>query len=253
MTVDYPKPEHSTSLRQLWKEAFGDTDAFLDMFFSKAFAQHRCRCITENNIAVAALYIFDCQWHSKKIAYIYAVATAKSHRGKGLCHLLMNDTHNLLKAMGYAGAILVPGSDSLFKFYETMGYKTCSYICEYTCETADKTLPLKEITKEEFCSLRKKYLPENSVLQENENLDFLGAYSQFYAGEDFILTAFKDNGKLICAEILGNTENSTKILATLNCTVGTFRTKGDSRPFAMHLSFEDSSPTAPSYFGFAFD
>ena len=65
MTIDRPLPEQLPQLRGLWKEAFGDTDAFLDIFFHRAFSRNRCRCVTLNGQVVAALYWFDCGWNGK--------------------------------------------------------------------------------------------------------------------------------------------------------------------------------------------
>ena len=103
MTIDAPKPFHLPSLKALWKEAFGDTDAFLDTFEKSAFSYHRCRCVTDGDTGAAALYWFDCSYEEGRIAYLYAIATAKSHRGRGLCRALMEDTHKHLKKMGYSG------------------------------------------------------------------------------------------------------------------------------------------------------
>ena len=90
-------------LRQLWQQAFGDSDAFLDKFFQVGFSFDRCQCIRHGADIAAALYWFDCTWNSKKVAYIYAVATDKAHRGKGLCRRLLEDTHAHLRAMKTSG------------------------------------------------------------------------------------------------------------------------------------------------------
>ena len=45
MIIKSPETRHIPQLRQLWKEAFGDTDDFLDVFFSVAFAPERSRCV----------------------------------------------------------------------------------------------------------------------------------------------------------------------------------------------------------------
>jgi len=96
MKIDYPLESQIGGLRLLWKEAFGDTDALLDVFWSTAFAADRCRCITIDDEVAAALYWFDCRFDDRPIAYIYAVATAKAQRKQGLCRKLMEDTRNLL-------------------------------------------------------------------------------------------------------------------------------------------------------------
>ena len=93
MKADYPTREQTEGLCKLWQEAFGDNDAFLDAFWSTAFSSDRCRCITVDGEVAAALYWFDCRCENKPMAYLYAVATARSHRGKGLCKALMESTH----------------------------------------------------------------------------------------------------------------------------------------------------------------
>ena len=118
MTVNMPQQEQIDQLRTLWKQAFGDTDAFLDGFFATGFDRRRCRCVTWNDRVAAALYWFDCHWEGKKLAYIYAVATDEAFRGKGFCRNLMEDTHTHLEKLGYRGAVLVPGSLELFGMYE---------------------------------------------------------------------------------------------------------------------------------------
>ena len=42
MTVDYPAAGQISGLRALWKEAFGDSDVFLDAFFAHGFSPSRC-------------------------------------------------------------------------------------------------------------------------------------------------------------------------------------------------------------------
>ena len=100
MKIDAPSATHIPHLRSLWKEAFGDTDAFLDAFFGAAFSPDRCRCIIADDRPIAALYWFDCTWQGKKVAYIYAVATDLQCRGQGLCRALMENTHPYLKFQG---------------------------------------------------------------------------------------------------------------------------------------------------------
>ena len=124
--IQPPHPFQASELRQLWKKTFGDSDAFLDIFFDTAFSTKRCMCVTCKDSVAAALYWFDCTFSNQKIAYIYAVATAKEFRGQGLCHSLMEHTHSHLKEQGYAGTILSPAEKTLFDFYEKMGYQTCA-------------------------------------------------------------------------------------------------------------------------------
>ena len=48
------------SLRRLWKTVFGDSDAFLDSFFTIAYSPERCKFYQQDGEAICALYWFDC-------------------------------------------------------------------------------------------------------------------------------------------------------------------------------------------------
>ena len=248
MIIDFPKESHIPGLRNLWQEAFGDTDTFLDHFFHCGY---RCRCVLVNDKPVAALYWFDCQWQDKKIAYIYAVATAKSHRRQGLCHTLMEDIRQLLKQQGYAGIALVPAKQSLFAFYEKMGYRCFGGIRQWQCDAISEPVTLTELTAGQYAHLRQRFLPADSVIQDGPLLEFLSTYARFYRGEDFLLCCADDDGKLMAYELLGNTDAAPAILAALGFATGTFRTPGDS-PFAMYRSLTDDQ-AAPQYLAFALD
>lgn len=254
MNIDEPLKSQFPALRLLWKEAFGDTDDFLNTFFTTAFHTGRCRCITINDNVAAALYWFDCLHKNKRVAYIYAVATAKAFRGQGLCHQLMEDTHRHLASLGYEGAILVPGNKDLFQFYEEMGYQICCHINKIACSAADtkKEIFLRPIDKTEFAALRRKFLPEGSIIQEKENLDFLETQARFYTGDHFLLAARIEENTLRGVELLGETCYAGEIVNCLGCSKGIFRTPGDETPFAMYYPLA-CSELPPVYFGFPFD
>jgi GNAT superfamily N-acetyltransferase len=236
--------------RRLWKEAFGDSDAFLDLFSTTVYAPERSRTITVDGNLAAALYWLDCNYNGKKIAYIYAVATAKAYRGQGLCHRLMADTHGHLKEHGYAGAILVPGSKALFDLYAGMGYKVCAYINKMSCR-AQGVVECREIDTDEYAMLRRQCLPQGGVVQEGANLDFLEKQARFFTGPGYLLAAQIDGDTLNGLELLGDSTAAPAIVATLDCRNGRFRMPGTEQPFAMYFPLRDEA--APSYFGFAFD
>lgn len=250
MIIDSPKD--IAPLRRLWQQAFGDTEEFLNIFFSTAYSPNRCRCLYEDGQLGAALYWFDCTWEGKKLAYLYAVATDKQYRGRGFCRALMADTHTHLRKLGYHGTILVPNGQQLFGLYEKLGYRTCSYVSIFSCTASDAPIPLQEISREEYASLRRHYLPEGGVVQEGEALDLLGAYSGFYKGKDLLLTAYPENGKLTVSELLGDPAAAPGILSALGYSEGKFRTPGKERPFAMYYPLTDND-TAPEYLGLALD
>lgn len=230
-------------LKQLWKTVFGDTDAFLDAFFSIAYSPDRCRYLTEGDAVVSALYWFDCEYEGGKLAYIYAVATDPNHRGKGLASRLMTQTHAHLKELGYAGAVLKPAK-GLFPFYERLGYETSGYIRRFSA-SAGEPIGLKELSTAEFAYLRRKFLPQGAVQQEGLTLELLHTFARFYASEDALVCAAPQEDVIF--EYLGNPNSAPGILGALGISQAEIPTLGQDIPYTMHLPL--NCPKMPGYLG----
>ena len=252
MTFEHPGKAQTTQLVRLWKEAYGEYDGFWELFLDTAFAPDHCRCVTENGQVIAGLYWFECSCGGDKIAYVYAVVTDPRHRGRGLCRKLMADVHALLKEHGYDSVMLVPADEGLREMYRKLGYEDCTGISELTCTAGETSLELRNVSPEEYAALRRKLLPEVSVLQEGIQLPFLAAQAQLFAGQDFLLAAWREEDMLHGMELLGNTNAAPGILRALGCGQGIFQIPGKEKPFAMiHKLTEDA--VSPGYFGFSFD
>lgn len=253
MNIDFPNKDLTAAMRALWKEAFGDGDRFIDDFMAEAFCTDRCRCALIDGNLCAMLYWFDCSFMGERVAYLYAVATAKAYRGKGIASSLIKNTHELLKKLGYSIVLLVPGTKELFAFYEKLGYKVCGYVSEINCKSSESSVAVRKIESEEYKNLRKKMLPLGSVIQENENISFLKTQAEFYSGVDFLLTSRKEGDKLLGTELLGNAKRASEILCALGFAEGKFRTPGRDIPFAMGILLSEKVQALPTYFGLAFD
>ena len=185
---------NTDGLKSLWKTVFGDPDGFIDDFFRVAFSPDRCKYTEENGKPVCALYWFDCSYEGGKLAYIYAVATHPDHRGKGLASQLILQTHEHLKALGYAGCVLKPAG-GLFPFYERLGYVTSGYIRRFDAVADTNPAEIKEIPGAEYGRLRQHFLPKNGIIQEGVTLEFLQTFAKFYAADDAIFCLFREGSK----------------------------------------------------------
>lgn len=248
MTIDVPGNNRIPQLRQLWKEAFGDSDAYLDSFFALAFSRDRCRCILENGQVKAALYWFDCFCQGQKLAYLYAVATAENSRGKGLCRQLMAAAHTHLKTEGYAGAILVPASDNLRQMYAKMGYLPGTRISELGCAAAQTAVPLERLDRAEYERRRRELLPEDGVVQEGSITALLADQCSLWGGRGFLLAAWIEDGVLHGEELLGSFDAAPGIVKALGAGKGIFRIPGRKTEFTMYLPLSPRCPK-PGYFG----
>jgi GNAT superfamily N-acetyltransferase len=250
MIIDRPTKSQTPELCSLWCEAFGDTEEFFGIFQRTAYSEERCRCLTLDGSVAAALYWFDCEYEGKPLAYLYAIATKKAFRGKGLCAALMEDTHRHLKELGYIGAILSPAEPSLYGFYARFGYKTATYIRTFSADS-NGSMPLRRISAEEYGAIRRRFLPEDAVLQEDASLRFLESDTELYTGDGVLLAARRNGETLFSPEFLGDTKKAAAVLGTLGKESGIFRTVGDETPLTMFLSFSDIE--TPKYFGLVFD
>ncbi len=248
MHIDRPAAPQYPQLKALWQEAFGDPESFIEGFFATAFSPDRCLCITENGAVAAALYWLDCRWEEKKCAYLYAVATAKSFRGRGCCKALMSRAHGLLREQGYAGALLVPGEPGLSSMYGKMGYKPLCCMDTLTCR-AQGAVPLTRADPREYAAARKALLPPGGVVQEM-GLSFLAGFAELYTGNGFILAGTRQEDRFSAMELLGDAAAAPGILGALGLEQGTFRVPGNG-PFAMLYPLAPGF--APAYFGLAFD
>lgn len=250
MSVLYPNETLIPSLRNLWKKAFGDTDEFLDIFFSTAYAPDRCRCVAENGAVQSVLYWFDCELDGKKLAYIYAVATDPACRGRGLCRMVMEDTMEVLRDRGYAGAALLPQEEWLIQMYAGMGFEPCTKVTEKWVR-AGEAISARKIDAAEYAALRREFLPDGGVLQEGENLAFLEEIADLYTGETF-LAAVSAEGEMWCPEFLGDREALPGLVKMLGFSEGRARMPGDERPFIMFRPLIKDCKK-PRYFGLVFD
>lgn len=250
MRIDRPVLTHIPALRRLWQEAFGDSDAFLDGFFDTGFSPDRCLCVFEE-APVAAVYWFDCRFNGKKIAYLYALATKKSHRGRGFARALVEETVTRLRENGYAGALLVPGEPALFSMYERLGFTCPLTVDTFEAVAGNTPVALRKVTPETYGDIRRRLLPAGAVAQEGENLRFLGRCAGLYAGENFLLAANVEEGVLKTMEFLGDRATAPAVLAALRAKNGVFRTPGQGEIFGLYRPITDA-PT-PAYFGLAFD
>lgn len=240
----------TTELKQLWQEAFGDGEAFIEGFFRTGFSTDRCHYLLQDGDVAAALYWFDVFCGQQRLAYLYAVATKQALRGQGLCRRLMEDTHQRLKVAGYSGAMLVPGTPTLFTLYEKLGYTTCSYVKEFSCG-ASEACGCRRLAGSEYAQLRRQHLPNGAVVQAGACVDFLETFCSFWAGEDWLLCGSVRQGALQVQEYLGPEEKAPQITAALGAEKAHFRTPGTERPFAMYYPLANTP--APKYFGLAMD
>lgn len=246
MIIEHPVWEDIPALRALWKQAFGDTDAFLDSFFFLAFSTECALIAREDDKVVGALYWLDCLWGEKTLSYIYAVATDKDYRGQGVCKALMSQAHRQMEKAG-KGTILVPADDGLRAFYRHMGYRDFGGMEEMTCSAGGAPVAAEKLTAHSYAQKRRQLLPKDGVWQEGAFLPFLDVNMGFYGGNNWLLAIQND----FSPEFLGDKAMLPGILKMLQIPQARVRCAGNV-PFAMYRGIAEDIST-PGYFAFALD
>lgn len=253
MTIDKPTPSQIPALKELWKTVFGDTDAFIELFFQIAFSPERCLCVLADEKPLSVVYWFDTQFNGKKLAYLYAIATAPEHRKKGYCRELIAYTHKHLQDLDYAGTLLVPAKESLFRMYEAMGYKACCYHRTFSRYTPGEPTPLTKLTGAQYAAMRESLLPFGSVRQDGPMWELIEKTLEFYQSDTNIFACYREGKTVFVPEILGPAPHPEKLIAGLGCTEGHFRTPSHQTPFAMYHPLGKAISFPPNYLGFALD
>lgn len=189
MRIRQAEEKDMPRIMEIWQEAFGDSQEEIEMFFRSlkkevrtyvaeeqysCAEQHICaeqhspekncspegKCRIAGQLCVLPALLFSETGKKVPAAYLYAVATAKEFRNKGICTLLLKEIHKILKEENRI-SFLVPAEEGLLLFYEKRGFLPC-FTEELTevspkCDTGEDTEKyITPIGAEEYITLRKK-------------------------------------------------------------------------------------------------
>ncbi len=114
--------------KALWKQAFGDTDAFIDWYFANKVLPGQSLGMFDGGL-VSVLHMLpftiSVQHRPLQSAYIAGAATDLSHRGEGLMRILLRESLALMKQRGILLTHLYPFKH---EFYEKLGWATYSHV-----------------------------------------------------------------------------------------------------------------------------
>ncbi len=235
MIIRKPTAKDLPRLSGLWQEAFGDSQEDVENFYETAFSFDRALLAQEQN-PVACIYWIDAQIADQKVAYLYAFAVDGVYRGQGVGKTLLKKALETLEGEGYAGAILVPGEESLQAYYEKAGFSVFGK--GYSQGAAAPGLPVKKVDAKAYVAKRQTLHP--ALQWEERAFFYLERFCHLYAGEDWVLAVGREGVQ----EFVGKKEDLPHILYTLNIETT------DKTAVAMAYCFENM--TLPDTFGPAF-
>ena len=176
--------EDTPDITALWQEAFGDSEEDIRFFLNNKYIPENTVVFDDNGRIASVFFLLSGDMRIKGVDYpsyyLYAAATLKSYRGKGIMGQMLEFAKNLASGRGIEFICLRPADKSLFDFYEKHGYKTVFYSKKLSYK-ADQLFLNDTISDE----------PPENLAQIRDN--FLREYDYFRWSEDSIRFALDHN------------------------------------------------------------
>jgi predicted N-acetyltransferase YhbS len=173
--IEFASEKYRKGIIELWQEAFGDKAEFINGFLDRMNYAENMLVYSENGEVCGMATMLPVFCGKNKGRYVYAVATAKNHRGKGICNRIMRAVDEFIVKQNEKFAILVPASDSLFGFYEKMGY--AQIVCKP--DFPKITERGKKCSVSEYFKIREKLFENcNLIGWSEESLDYILGFGE---------------------------------------------------------------------------
>ena len=251
------KPEERPALQDLWLRAFGDGPEVTDPFFRLFPPQRHTRVIPgKTGIAAMAswLPVTLCDLHG---AYVYAVATAPEHRGKGFARTLLRELEQSLADAGLDFACLCPAEKSLYDYYGALGYEAAFSCNSFSVASAGEGLALTPVDPKAYRAARRQFLAAPFCDWDDAAFAYLEATGTgFYAfPHGLAAAAALPDGTLCVRELLAADARTAAggICKALGAARAEVFTPGTEQPQGMLKCFTFGQKIPPAHLGFAFD
>ena len=137
------------AMMRLWQDTFGDSDAFVRLFFTRVYRPQNALTLTRDGCLAAMLhlvpYVLRVDHRTLPAAYICGVCTRPEARGQGLMTDLMRRALRTMRRRGFALTMLIPAEPWLFDVYARLGYVHPIPTCDEQLATADLLLAPPDI------------------------------------------------------------------------------------------------------------
>ena len=268
-------PADVPRLKELWKTCFGDSDGYIDHFFQTAYVPHQALVLEAEGVVASMLLTFPQtvvtpEGQTASAWYVYAFCTAPDQQGKGYGRALLAWTETQALAAGCAAVLVVPGEESLFAFYQGLGYTDALEHREvtWTRQQLPVTQPhLSPISPQAYARERAQWLAGLGRIDPTlPALTYQKALCRCTGGDLFRLAdgiaaveVWEDTAEvkeLLCADLSAGAGAIAAALGTahVHLYLPPVLDLGQKKPFALVKWLKSPIPLGDmGYFAFAFD
>lgn len=115
--------------RELWKQSFGDDEAFMDMYFNHIYkSEYNITCQINHHVVAALQTLpYPMLYHGRELptAYMSGVCVHPDYRRQDIGNNLMRQAHFSLYYKEAIFAALIPAEPWLYEWYGKCGYAQC--------------------------------------------------------------------------------------------------------------------------------
>lgn len=176
--IHYADDSTKQAVRDMWKICFGDSDAYMDIYFYHKYRNENTLIYLEDKKPVASLQmlIYKLTFHGSEInvAYLSGLCTLPTYRNRGYMRRLILKSFQVAKEREIPLMILVPQDRGVMSYYERFGFAQ-------TFDSGIEILPLlSKIIEASSEDLHKAYRHFNSLYRDND-MTVQKSYADFEA------------------------------------------------------------------------
>lgn len=218
--IQTPLLNDKAEVASLWQTVFEDSDAFINLFFSRVYKPENTLVAKRGNRIVSALQMIP---YDLKIAgnifpsaYVCGVCTHPSARGKGIMKTLMTAAMEQMHRRAYTLSTLIPAEPWLFDFYQPFGYTIpVNYLAEtYVPPPSTASFPYSFVECRDlryFSFYNQKQLERENVLLHSE-YDYQTILHDFFQENGHVYVALEENQPVGIAFAQPKPETNTIII-----------------------------------------
>lgn len=225
--IVFAENKHITDITKLWCEAFGDREEDVLVYLNTLIKY--CVVFEDNGKVAGMLFLLPVTCGINEGRYVYAVATLKEYRGRGISTALLDFAKMFIAENNESFLVLVPQTKSLFDFYGKRGFKAFSCVnkINVSCLKDDGTFNFQKISVKEYYEERKEYLANMSFVEWNDEM--LQFAKKMYSGDFYridedgkeigIAFVTKNGDEIVVKEVLSTKlHRAVKAIQSIYCT-----------------------------------
>ena len=215
-TVRLSQSGDEAQLKALWKAAFGDEDALIDLFFHFYQEPEAAVVLDLDGTVVSMAHMLPMGklvlQEGEKLACcaVYALATLPEYRGRGYAAQVTKAAVTHCAGAGYQANVICPSGETLFEYYRQVGYADFFYAAEAVFRAGE--LPVSGskwgidiISQPEYSWERERFLKERVHIEMDDRaVSYQKRLCRETGGDLFALHFGGEYAAVAAAERLGD-------------------------------------------------